>query len=58
MHSRIAGTGSYLPAHILTNNDIARRIDTDDAWIISRTGMKERRALRSRPHGSHPPTSI
>jgi 3-oxoacyl-[acyl-carrier-protein] synthase-3 len=43
MHSRIAGTGSYLPAHILTNQDLAQRIDTDDAWIRSRTGIRERR---------------
>jgi 3-oxoacyl-[acyl-carrier-protein] synthase III len=43
MHSRIAGTGSYLPAHILTNHDLARRIHTSDAWIRSRTGICERR---------------
>ncbi len=43
MHSRIAGTGSYLPAHILTNHDLARRIHTSDAWIRSRTGIRERR---------------
>ncbi len=43
MHSRIAGTGSYLPAHILTNHDLARQIDTSDAWIRARTGIRERR---------------
>jgi 3-oxoacyl-[acyl-carrier-protein] synthase-3 len=43
MHSRIAGTGSYLPAHVLTNNDLARRIDTNDEWIRARTGIRERR---------------
>ncbi|NDP42014.1 MAG: ketoacyl-ACP synthase III [Aromatoleum sp.] len=43
MHSRIAGTGSYLPAHILTNHDLARQIDTSDAWIRARTGIHERR---------------
>jgi 3-oxoacyl-[acyl-carrier-protein] synthase-3 len=43
MHSRIAGTGSYLPAHVLTNNDLAKRIDTSDAWIRTRTGIRERR---------------
>jgi 3-oxoacyl-[acyl-carrier-protein] synthase-3 len=43
MHSRIAGTGSYLPAQVLTNRDLARRIDTSDAWIRSRTGIGERR---------------
>ena len=43
MHSRIAGTGSYLPAQILTNDDLAKRIDTSDAWIRERTGIRERR---------------
>src|SRR5437899_4380239 len=43
MHSRVAGTGSYLPAQVLTNHDLARRIDTSDAWIRSRTGIRERR---------------
>ena len=43
MHSRIAGTGSYLPAQVHTNDDLARRIDTSDAWIRARTGIHERR---------------
>jgi 3-oxoacyl-[acyl-carrier-protein] synthase-3 len=43
MHSRIVGTGSYLPAHVLTNHDVARRVDTSDAWIRARTGIRERR---------------
>ncbi len=43
MPSRIAGTGSYLPAQVLTNHDLARRIDTSDAWIRARTGIRERR---------------
>ncbi len=43
MHSRIVGTGSYLPAHILTNGDLAKRVDTSDAWIRGRTGIRERR---------------
>jgi 3-oxoacyl-[acyl-carrier-protein] synthase III len=43
MYSRIVGTGSYLPAQILTNNDLARRLDTSDEWIRARTGIAERR---------------
>jgi 3-oxoacyl-[acyl-carrier-protein] synthase-3 len=43
MLSRIAGTGSYLPAQIVTNHDLARRVDTSDAWIRARTGIRERR---------------
>jgi 3-oxoacyl-[acyl-carrier-protein] synthase-3 len=42
MHSRIAGTGGYLPAQILTNADLARRIDTDDEWVRTRTGIHQR----------------
>ena len=40
--SRIAGTGSYLPPNIVTNDDLARRMDTSDAWIRSRTGIRQR----------------
>jgi 3-oxoacyl-[acyl-carrier-protein] synthase III len=43
MHSRIAGTGGYLPAKVLTNAELARRIDTSDEWVRSRTGICERR---------------
>ncbi len=43
MYSRIVGTGSYLPAQVLTNDDIARQIETSDAWIRARTGIRERR---------------
>ena len=43
MHSRIVGTGSYLPARVLTNAELARTVDTSDAWIRTRTGIRERR---------------
>ncbi|MDZ4200012.1 MAG: beta-ketoacyl-ACP synthase III [Kiritimatiellia bacterium] len=39
----IVGTGSYLPSRILTNHDLAGMVDTSDEWIVTRTGMKERR---------------
>ncbi len=42
MHSRIAGTGSYLPARILTNAELATRVATSDEWIRSRTGIAQR----------------
>jgi 3-oxoacyl-[acyl-carrier-protein] synthase-3 len=41
--SVILGCGSYLPAHILTNADLARKVDTSDEWIVQRTGIHERR---------------
>ena len=42
IRSRIAGTGSYLPPRIVTNDELAQRIDTSDAWIQERTGIKQR----------------
>jgi 3-oxoacyl-[acyl-carrier-protein] synthase-3 len=40
--SRITGTGSYLPEKVLTNRDLELLVDTDDEWIVSRTGIRER----------------
>jgi 3-oxoacyl-[acyl-carrier-protein] synthase-3 len=42
MHSRIVGTGSYLPSQVLTNEELAKRVDTSDEWIRSRTGIRQR----------------
>ena len=41
--ARIAGTGGYLPERILTNEELARTVDTTDEWIRERTGIRERR---------------
>lgn len=43
VYSRIIGTGSYFPKKILTNFDLEKIVDTNDEWITSRTGIKERR---------------
>jgi 3-oxoacyl-[acyl-carrier-protein] synthase-3 len=44
MHrSKIAGIGMYVPANIVTNNDLLKYMDTSDEWIQERTGIKERR---------------
>lgn len=40
--SRIVGTGSYLPPRIVTNDDLAQRMDTSDEWIRTRTGIRQR----------------
>ncbi len=40
--SRIIGTGSYLPPKIVTNDDLARQMDTTDEWIRTRTGIRQR----------------
>lgn len=41
--ARILGVGSFQPEHVVTNADLAKRVETDDAWIRSRVGIAERR---------------
>jgi 3-oxoacyl-[acyl-carrier-protein] synthase-3 len=41
-YSRITGTGSYLPAKVLTNAELEKMVDTSDRWIVERTGIRER----------------
>jgi len=41
----ILGTGKYVPERILTNQELEAMVDTNDEWIVSRTGMKERRIV-------------
>ena len=41
--SVVLGCGSYLPQRILTNDELARKVDTSDEWIMQRTGIRERR---------------
>lgn len=43
MNSRILSTGSYLPSHIRTNADLEKMVDTSDEWIVTRSGIRERR---------------
>jgi len=45
VYSRIVGTGSYLPAKVVTNFDLAQRMDTSDAWIRERTGIERRHII-------------
>ncbi|HXS52738.1 MAG TPA: beta-ketoacyl-ACP synthase III [Usitatibacter sp.] len=42
LHSRITGTGSYLPEKILTNKDLESVVETSDEWIVARTGIRQR----------------
>ncbi len=46
IRTRLIGTGHFVPEQVVTNDDIARRIDTSDEWIRTRTGIRERRMLR------------
>ena len=45
MYARITGWGKYLPQRVLTNKDMERMVDTTDEWILTRTGIRERRIL-------------
>lgn len=41
-HARVIGCGGYLPERIVTNAELAERLDTSDEWIVQRTGIRER----------------
>ncbi len=45
-HSKISGLGFYVPDNIVTNDDLSKIMDTNDAWIQERTGIKERRHIQ------------
>ncbi len=44
--SRISGLGMYVPENVVTNDDLSKIMDTNDAWIQERTGIKERRHIK------------
>jgi len=44
--SKIAGLGSYVPENVVTNDDLSKLMDTNDAWIQERTGIEERRHIK------------
>ena len=46
IRARVIGLGASLPDHIVTNSEIAKRVDTSDEWIRERTGIRERRIVR------------
>jgi 3-oxoacyl-[acyl-carrier-protein] synthase-3 len=48
----IIGTGSYVPQKVLTNDDLSQIVETDDEWITTRTGIKERRIAAADEHTS------
>ena len=45
LRSRITGCGGYLPARVVTNAELAKRVNTSDEWIRQRTGIRERRIV-------------
>ncbi|MFF4173283.1 3-oxoacyl-ACP synthase III family protein [Streptomyces sp. NPDC001744] len=48
----ILATGSYLPDHVVTNDDLAQVVPTSDAWVTSRTGIRQRRRADPGQHTS------
>jgi 3-oxoacyl-[acyl-carrier-protein] synthase III len=51
--SVVLGCGSYLPNQVVTNADLARKVDTSDEWIVQRTGIHERRIAATGEFTSH-----
>ena len=47
----ITAIGGYVPEHIMTNQELEKMVDTNDEWIMSRTGIKERRILKEEGKG-------
>ncbi len=52
INAAITAVGGYVPDYILTNKELEKIVDTSDEWIISRTGIKERRILKGKDMGS------
>ena len=50
--ARITGVGSYLPKKVLSNAELEEMVDTNDEWIVTRTGMKERRIAEEGEYSS------
>ena len=48
----ITGVGGYVPDYVLTNEELSRMVDTNDEWITTRVGIKERRILKEEGLGS------
>lgn len=52
IRAAITGVGGYVPDHVLTNEELEQIVDTNDEWITSRTGIKERRILKGEGLGT------
>ena len=52
MNARISGIASYAPEDILDNEMLSKMVDTNDEWITTRVGIKERRILKKPGEGS------
>ncbi len=52
MNAKITGVGGYVPDYILNNEELSRMVDTNDEWIMSHVGIKERHILKGEGQGS------
>jgi len=52
IRAAITGVGGYVPDYVLTNKELESIVDTNDEWIVSRTGIKERRILKGEGVGT------
>ena len=52
INAAITGIQGYVPEYILNNKELETMVDTNDDWITSRTGIKERRILKGEGKGS------
>ena len=52
IHAIITGVGGYVPDYVLTNDELSQMVDTNDEWIMTRIGVKERRILKEEGLGS------
>ena len=52
MNAKITGIASYVPDYVLTNDELSHMVDTNDEWITTRVGIKERRILKGEGTGS------
>ena len=52
LRAKITGIASYVPDYVLTNEELSHMVDTNDEWITTRVGIKERRILKGEGLGS------
>ena len=52
LRAKITGIASYVPDYVLTNDELSKMADTNDEWITTRVGIKERRILKEKGSGS------
>ncbi len=52
INAAITGVHGYVPEYVLTNDELSTMVDTNDEWIVSRTGIKERRILKGEGQGT------